>query len=82
MYHITIACIQVDGHENPLLFPVHNGRRARLFHHLLHVCFRFVESSIYIKEERKSKSKELLESIPSERCVEEDGHCWYLTSGK
>jgi len=56
---ISMACIHIDGHEVPLVFPIHDGGRARVLCHLLHVHFKLVESSIYIKEEKKSKSREL-----------------------
>jgi len=76
-----MACVWVDNNEIPLVFWVLDGGRAKVFNHLLHVYFRFVESSIYIEEERKSKLGELQESIPKARCREEDGHCWYLPTG-
>jgi len=50
----TMACIRIDRHQVPLVFPVEDGEQATVFSHLLHICFRFVESSIYIEEERKS----------------------------
>jgi len=53
---LMMACIRVDGHDVPLVFPVDDGGQARIMSHLLHVRFRFVESSIYVKEERKSDS--------------------------
>ena len=46
-----MASIRVDGYDIPLVFPVGDSGRARVPSHLLHVRFRFVESSIYVKEE-------------------------------
>ena len=46
-----MASIRVDGYDIPLVFPVGDGGRARVPSHLLHVRFRFVESSIYVEEE-------------------------------
>ena len=63
------------------MFPVQDQGKARIMCHLLHVRFKFVECSIYIEEERRSKAGELVESIPIEKSVEDDGHCWYLTLG-
>jgi len=73
-----MACIRVDGHEVPLLFPVAMGGLARVFSHLLHVRFKFVESSIYVEVEKKSSLDELLQSFPIAKLVEEEGHCQYL----
>jgi len=76
-----MACIRANGHLVPLFFPLEHGRSARVSSHLLHVRFKFVESSIYVEEERESASGVLHQSIPVVKSVEEDGHCWYLTSG-
>jgi len=48
---------------------------------LLHVRFRFVESSIYVEEKRKSELGELQQLIPIVKSVEDEGHCWCLGSG-
>jgi len=77
---VSMACI-VDGHGIPLVFSIHDRGCARVLSHLLHVHFKFVESSIYVEEERKSESRELLKSILIARCVEKDGHCRYLIVG-
>jgi len=76
-----MACIRVDGHDVPLVFLVEYGGRAKVMSHLLYVRFRFVESSIYVEEERKSDSGQLVESIPVVKSEEEKGHCWYLPLG-
>jgi hypothetical protein len=47
-----MACIRVDGHDIPLVFPIDEGGRARVLRHLLHVRFGLVESSIYVEEEK------------------------------
>ncbi len=49
-----MACVRVHGQDVPLVFPVDEGERAKVMSHLLHVRFRFVESSIYIEEEKLS----------------------------
>lgn len=54
-----MAYLRVDGLEVPLLFPVGKDGRARVLSHLLHVRFRFIESFLYIEEERKSASGDL-----------------------
>jgi len=57
-----MACIRIDRYNVPLVFPVDAGGWTRVMSHLLHVCFRFLESSIYVEEEKNSKSKQLLQS--------------------
>lgn len=47
---------KIEGQEVPVLFLVENGGRAKVLCHLFHVHFRFVESSIYVEEERMLKS--------------------------
>jgi hypothetical protein len=76
-----MASIRVDGHEVPIVFPLGEGSRATVCSHLLHVRFKFVESSIYIEEEQYSESGQLQQSIPVVKSVSTDGHCWYLGSG-
>jgi len=76
-----MACIRVDGHEGPLVFPLNERGRAKVLSHLLHVCFKFVESSIYIEEEKKSKLDELQQSIPMVKFVDDEGYYWYLGLG-
>ena len=56
----TMALIRADGYDIPLVFPIGDGGRARVPCHLLHVRFRFVESSIYIEEEKRSDSGEVV----------------------
>jgi len=70
-----MASICVDGPEVPFVLPVDEGGRARVLNLLLHIYFRFVESSIYVEEERKSVSGEVQHSVPVVKSVEEDGHC-------
>jgi len=76
-----MTCIRVDGNEILLVFPVYDKGCAKVLYHLLHVRFKFVESSICVEEEKKSKSGTLQKSIPIEKSVKEDGHCWYLVLG-
>ena len=59
----TMASIRVDGFDIPLVFPIGDDGRARVPCHLLHVRFRFVESSIYVEEEKRSDSGEVVQSI-------------------
>ena len=61
-----MASIRVDGHEVPLVFPLDEHGRATVSTHLLHVRFKFVESSIYVEEEKHSESGEIQQSIPVE----------------
>src|SRR4051794_38803390 len=70
-----MAYIQVDGYEIPIVFPVGEGSRALVCSHLLHVRFKFVESSLYVEEEKMSVSSSLLQSITVEKS---DDDCWYL----
>jgi len=56
---VIMACIRVDNHEVPVVFLVDRRGRAKVESHMLHIRFKFVESSIYLEEERKSKSGEL-----------------------
>lgn len=60
------------------MFPVEDGGCARVSSHLLHVCFMFVESSIYMEEVRKSDSRQLQQSVSIAKSIEDEGHCWYL----
>jgi len=56
---LAMACIRDDGHEVPLVFPVDKEGLAKVESHMLHVRFKFVESTIYVEEERKSELGEL-----------------------
>ena len=55
-----MASIRVDGYDIPLVFPVGDNGRTRVPSHLLHVRFRFVESSIYVEEEQRSESGDVV----------------------
>ena len=77
----TMASIRVDGYDIPLVFPVGDGGRTRVPCHLLHVQFRFVESSIYVEEEKRSESGEVLQSIPVVKSAQAGMYCWYLAPG-
>lgn len=76
-----MASIRVDGHEVPIVFPLDEGGRATVFSHLLHVRFKFVESSIYIEEEQYSEAGQLQQSFPTMKSVSDEGHYWYLGFG-
>ena len=47
----------------------------------MHVRFRFVESSIYVEEEKRSESGEVVQSIPVVKSAEVGTYCWYLAPG-
>ena len=70
-----MACICVDGHDILIVFSIDERRRATVFSHLLHVQFKFVESSIYIEEERKSESGQLQQSICVAKSVCDEVYC-------
>ena len=55
----VMASIRVDGHEVPLVFSLDEHGCATVSTHLLHVRFKFVESSIYVEEEKHSESGEI-----------------------
>ena len=74
----TMASIRVDGYDIPLVFPISDGGCARVPCHLLHIRFRFVESSIYVEEEKRSDSGEVVQSIPVVKSEEAGTYCWYL----
>ena len=76
-----MASIRVDGYDIPLVFPVADGGRARVPSHLLHVRFRFVESSIYVEEEQRSKSGDVVQSIPVGKLAEAGTYAWYPPPG-
>ena len=76
-----MASIRVDGYEIPLVFPVGDGGRARVPSHLLHVRFRFVESSIYVEEEQRSESGDMVQSILVGKSAEAGTYAWYLPPG-
>ena len=76
-----MASIRVDGYDIPLVFPVGDDGRARVPSHLLHVRFRFVESSIYVKEEQRSESGDVVQSIPIGKEAEAGTYAWYLPPG-
>ena len=65
-----MASIRVDGYDIPLVFLVGDSGHARVPSHLLHVRFRFVESSIYVEEEHRSKARDVVKSIPVGKLVE------------
>ena len=77
----TMASIRVDGYDIPLVFPIGDGGRARVPCHLLHVRFRFVESSIYVEEEKRSDSGEVVQSIPVVKSAEAGTCSCYLPPG-
>ena len=74
----TMASIRIDGYDIRLVFPVGDDGCTRVPCHLLHVRFRFVESSIYVEEERRSESGEVVQSIPVVKSAEAGTNCWYL----
>ena len=76
-----MASIRVDGYNIPLVFLVGDSGRARVPSHLLHVRFRFVESSIYVEEEQRSKSGDVVQSIPVGKSAEAGTYAWYLPPG-
>ena len=76
-----MASIRVDGYDIPLEFPVGDGGHARVPSHLLHVRFRFVESSIYVKEEHRSEAGDVIKSIPVGKSAEAGTYVWYLLPG-
>ena len=76
-----MASIRVDGYDIPLEFPVGDGGHARVPSHLLHVRFRFVESSIYVEEEHRSEAGDVVKSIPVGKSAEAGTYVWYLPPG-
>ena len=74
----TMASIRVDGYDIPLIFPIGDGGCARVPSHLLHVRFRFVESSIYVEKEKRSESGDVVQSIPVGKSAEAGTYAWYL----
>ena len=76
-----MASIRVDGYDIPLEFPVGDGGHARVPSHLLHVRFRFVESSIYVEEEHRSEAGDVVKSIPVGKFAEAGTYAWYLPPG-
>ena len=77
----TMASIRVDGYNIPLVFLIGDGGHARVPCHLLHIRFRSVESSIYVEEEKRSDSVEVVQSIPVVKSAEAGIYCWYLPPG-
>ena len=76
-----MASIRVDGYDIPLVFLVGDGGRARVPSHPLHVRFRFVESSIYVEEEQRSESGDVVQSILVGKAAEARTYAWYLPPG-
>ena len=76
-----MASIRVDGYDIPIEFPVGDGGHARVPSHLLHVRFRFVESSIYVEEEHRSEAGDVVKSIPVGKYAEAGTYAWYLPPG-
>lgn len=73
-----MVCIHVDGHEDPIVFPLKEGGRAKIDSHLLHIHFRFVKLSIHVEEGRKLESGELQHVVPVMKSMEGNRHCWTL----
>ena len=73
-----MASIRVDGYDILLVFPVGDSGCARVPSHLLHVRFRFVESSIYVEEEQRLESGDVVQSIPVGKSAEAGTYAWYL----
>ena len=76
-----MASIRVDGYDIPIEFPVGDGGHARVPSHLLHVRFRFVESSIYVEEEHRSEAGDVVKSISVGKFAEAGTYAWYLPPG-
>ena len=76
-----MASIRVDGYDILLVFPVGDGGRTRVPSHLLHVRFRFLESSIYVEEEQRSESGDVVQSIPVGKAAKDGTYAWYLLPG-
>ena len=77
-----MASIRVDGYDIPIEFPVGDDGHARVPSHLLHVRFRFVESSIYVEEEHRSEAGDVVKSTPVGKSAEAGTYTWYLPPGK
>ena len=71
----TMASIRVDGYDIPLVFPIGDGGRARVPCHLLYMRFTFVESSIYVEEEKRSNFGEVVQSIPIVKSAKAGTYC-------
>ena len=54
-----MASIRADGHEVPVVFLLDEEGFATVSTHLLHVRFKFIESSLYVEEEKHSESGEI-----------------------
>ena len=63
------------------MFPLDEEGFATVSTHLLHVCFKFIESSLYVEEEKHSESSKIQQSIPIARSSRSDSSYWYLCSG-
>jgi len=46
---IFMACIWVDVHEFPFVFPTDYKRRAKVLGHYFLFCFRFLQLSMNVK---------------------------------
>lgn len=76
-----MAAIRADGNEVPLVFLLDIDGRAIVYSHLLHVRFKFVESSIFVEEERWSSEGHLEKLVPVQKLLSNEGHCWHLGPG-
>ena len=81
MHACLMAFVRGEGCEFPIVFDVQQSGVARISSHLLHVRFKFIESSIYMEEEIRSNSGVLQQTVPIEKTVDEGGDCWYLPVG-
>jgi hypothetical protein len=77
-----MAYIRAFGHNVLLVLQIAEDGHARVYVHVLHACFGFHLTSIYIEEEVMSKSGEVDRSILQLRFRDNDGYHWILPPGR
>jgi hypothetical protein len=77
-----MAYIRASGHNVLLMMQIVEGGHARVYANVLHACFGFHPTSIYIEEEVLSKSGKVDRTILQISFRNDEGQLWFLPSGR
>jgi hypothetical protein len=77
-----MAYIRASGHSVPLMMQIVEGGHARVYANVLHACFGFHPTSIYIEEEVLSESGKVDRTILQLRFHDDEGQLWLLPPGR
>ena len=77
-----MAYIRATSHSVPLMMQIAEGGLVQVYASILHACFRFHLTLIYIEEELFSKSGKVDRTILQLSFRDDEGQLWLLPSGR